>query len=107
MMVANKPTSSDSSSLIAISWLTGLPVHIDLPKSSVTSPTIQSPNCAERGLSSPRRVRSAATVSADTAAPSPRSLISTTSPGITRSMKKTSTATPSKVGIASRIRRTA
>jgi hypothetical protein len=49
-------------------------------------------------------LRSISIVSWLTLPPSPRSFTSTTSPGMTRSMKNTSTATPIKVGIISRTR---
>ena len=58
-------------------------------------------NCDISGWSSPSRVRSASIISCETLPPSPRSFTSTTSPGMRRSMKNTSTATPSSVGIIS------
>ena len=99
-------TCSDSSRRSAISSITGRSVHIDLPKSSVAMPTIQSPNWVSSGLSRPSRLRSSSIVSCETLPPSPRSLISTMSPGTMRSMKNTSTATPISVGIISRTRLT-
>ena len=104
MMVAMIATCSDSSSRSAISSITGRSVHIELPRSSVARPTIQSPNWVISGLSRPSRLRSMSIVSCETVPPSPRSFTSTTSPGTMRSMKNTSTATPSSVGIISRTR---
>jgi len=92
--IAGKPISS----------VTGRSVHIDLPRSRVARPTIQSANWFRSGLSSPSRLRSISIVSCVTAPPSPRSFTSTTSPGTTRSMKNTSTATPISVGIIIRVR---
>ena len=101
MMVAMIATCSDSSSRSAISSITGRSVHIELPRSSVARPTIQSPNWSISGLSRPSRLRSISIVSCETVPPSPRSFTSTMSPGTMRSMKNTSTATPSSVGIIS------
>ena len=104
MMVAMSATCNDNSSRSPISSITGRSVHIDLPKSSFAMPIIHSPNWMMSGLSRPSRLRSSSIVSCETLPPSPRSLISTTSPGTTRSMKNTSTATPSSVGIISSTR---
>ena len=97
-------TCIDSSSRMPISSVTGRSVHIDLPRSSVARPTIQSANWFASGLSRPSRLRSMSIVSCETLPPSPRSFTSTTSPGTTRSMKNTSTATPIRVGIIIRVR---
>jgi len=44
MMVAMIATCIDSSRRVLISSITGRSVHIDLPRSRVASPIIQSPN---------------------------------------------------------------
>ena len=87
-----------------ISSITGRSVHIEMPKSPFAILTIHSPNCVSNGRSRPRRLRSDSTTSWETLPPSPRSFTSTISPGTTRSMKNTSTATPSNVGIISSTR---
>ena len=50
MIVAIIATCSDSSSRSEISSITGRSVHIDLPKSSLAMPTIQSPNWVDQRL---------------------------------------------------------
>ena len=50
MSVAMMATCSDSSSRSAISSITGRSVHIDLPKSRVAMPTIQSLNWYDQRL---------------------------------------------------------
>ncbi len=100
MIVAMIATWNDNSKRSRISSITGRSVHIELPKFSVATPIIQSANCVASGLSRPMRVRSASISLLRRRCRRRRAvLISTTSPGTTRSMKKTSTATPSSVGI--------
>src|SRR5438094_154636 len=89
---------SDSCSRRAISWAMGLPDHMERPKSSRTIPHSQSRNWRHRGRSRPSLARSLATSSALKNCPSAKR-ISTISPGTTRISRKTSTATPSRVGI--------
>ena len=103
-IVAISATCSESSRRSMISSITGRSVHIEMPKSPFAIPTIQSPNCVRSGRSRPSRLRSNSTVSWETLPPSPRSFTSTMSPGTTRSMKNTSTATPISVGIINRTR---
>ena len=50
MIVAMIATCSDNSRRSRISSITGRSVHIDLPKLSVTTPTIQSSNCDHQRL---------------------------------------------------------
>ena len=88
-----------NSSRILISSAIGRPVHIDVPKSSRTMPQVQTANCCHNGLSKPNCARSRSIASRGAKVPLPAYLSSTTSPGATRSMMKTNSATPNNVGI--------
>ncbi len=61
--VAIKASSILNSSRIAISWLMGCPVHMDVPKSKRGIPTIQVMNCFQIGWSRPSCARSRASAS--------------------------------------------
>jgi hypothetical protein len=89
-----------------ISSVIGAPVHMERPRSSRTSPPIQSTNCLQIGWSRPSFRRSSAIIPASTNWPCPPAMnrASTTSPGTIRSSTKVSTATPRSVGTISRKR---
>src|SRR5918996_1836123 len=74
------------------------------PRFPWSTPHIHRPNCTQIGWSRPSRRRSASITSCGTAPPSPRNITSVMSPGIKRSMRNTSTATPSSVGTISAAR---
>jgi hypothetical protein len=103
-IVAIRATCNDSERRTAISSATGRPVHIERPRSSVASPSIQVPNWTTSGRSRPSRWRSACSTAWLTAPPSAVSLISTMSPGMTRNTKKISAAVATSVGSMSRRR---
>ena len=99
MIVAMIASWSESAKRSLISSMMGAPVHMDLPKSSRTTPAIQTRNCFQSGWSRPSRARSVSRFSFCANALSPAKRSSTRSPGTTRIRKKMSTATPSSVGI--------
>ncbi len=53
MIVARIATSSETGKRVAISWTTGFPDHIEMPKSRRASPQTKSMNCTIHGRSSP------------------------------------------------------
>src|ERR1700675_171768 len=95
-MIANW---SDSAKRGLISSPIDAPVHIEVPKSSRTTPHIHVPNCFHSGWSRPKRARSVFRSSSDTAPLAPARRKLTMSPGPTRMRRKIKTATPRSVGI--------
>ena len=93
-----------SSSRSAISLTIGRPVHIDRPKSNRTAPRIQVRNCWGIGWSRPSFARSCCKTASSTRPPSPASFSRTMSPGTILSSTNEMIATPSSVGIISKIR---
>ena len=80
-----------------MSLMTGLPVRSEVPRSSVATSPAQSPNWTTSGRSSPILLRTCASSSSETTpAPAPLS-ITAASPGMTRMMTNTITATPNRV----------
>ena len=64
-IVAMIASWSESANRRLISSVIGAPVHIEVPKSSRTSPPIQLTNCCQIGWSSPSRARSLSRFSFD------------------------------------------
>src|SRR5262245_28795369 len=75
---------------------TGLPVRQDAPRSPWASWPIQRPYCTYQGWSSPKKRFSSATMAGLAMASAPI-ICSTTVPGIRRSIRNTSTVSPSMV----------
>ncbi len=98
-MVARIATSRLSGSRISTSSMTGWPVHNEVPKSSRSTPHSQVANCTASGWSSPSWWRSAASCWGSMRPVwSPPRISRLTSPGITRMIRNTTAATPSRVG---------
>ena len=104
MTTAMMQISSEIGKRAAISWATGLPDHIEVPKSPRKKPHTKSTNCRKTGLSRPSWAWQVATARASKVPPPEPSRTTQMSPGIRRISKKTSAAAPTSVGITSRIR---
>ena len=93
-----KPTASAVSSIVTgsrsrISATTGLPVRHEVPRSPWARSPIQRPYCRHHGWSRPKKRLSSATIAGLTMASAPI-ICSTTVPGTSRSMRKTSSDRP-------------
>ncbi len=98
--VASRAISSDTGTRVAISWLTGLPDHIDVPKSPRANPAMKSKNCSTSERSRPSWAWQLATAVGLIEPPEP-SRTTQMSPGIRRIRMNTSAAAPIRVGIDS------
>ena len=76
-----------------ISFITGLLLLIDIPKSPLTTPDMKSTNCAYKGLSKPRRLLISSTSSIGALPPK---IAPTGSAGIALATTKTTTETPKR-----------
>ena len=98
--VDSRAISSDTGMRVAISWMTGLPDHIEVPKSPVAKPAMKSRNCRNIERSRPSWAWQLATAAGLIEPPEP-SRTTQMSPGIRRIRMNTSAAAPIRVGIDS------
>ena len=102
--VASSAISSDIGSRVRISSETGLPDHIEMPKSKRKQPQTKLRNCTITGRSSPAcSWHSASECGSKLPPPEPRRTMQM-SPGINRISTNTSAAAPISVGITSSMR---
>ena len=104
MIDATIATSSDIGKRVAISAMTGLPDHIELPRLKVTRPQRKSRYCRIQGRSMPISAWHAASASAVKLVPPDPRRTRQMSPGTRRINMKTSVAAPNRVGIVNRSR---
>ena len=104
MIVATIATSSEIGSRVAISAMTGLPDHIELPRLKVTSPHRKSRYCRIQERSMPISAWHAASASAVKLVPPEPRRTRQMSPGTSRISRKTSVAAPNRVGMTRRSR---
>ncbi len=93
--------SSETGKRAAISYRTGFPDHIEMPKSPRKKPQTKSTNCRNTGRSRPSCAWQAVTARSSNVPPPEPSRTTQMSPGMSRINKKTSAAAPTRVGITS------
>src|SRR5688572_26468549 len=101
---ASTASSADTGSRSRKSASTGRPESHDTPRSPRTTPASQCAYCTGTGRSSPKYARKDATTSGDAMAACPSSC-STTVPGTIRTIRNTTTLTPSSVSAVASSRR--
>ena len=104
MTVASSAISSEIGSRVRISGETGLPDHIEVPKSKWKKPQTKSRNWMISGRSSPSSAWQASTARGSKLPPPEPRRTTQMSPGIRRISRNTSAAAPSSVGITSSTR---
>ena len=97
--VAIVAISSEIGRRATISSVTGLPDHIEVPKSRRTKPQAKSRNCRKIERSSPSSMWQRAIARGSAMLPPEPRRIAQMSPGMSRISRNTSTAAPIKVGI--------
>src|SRR5215472_9791342 len=101
---AKMQISSEIGKRAAISVKTGLPDHIDMPKSPRKNPHTKSTNCRNIEWSRPSCAWQAATARSSKVPPPEPRRTTQISPGMRRISRNTSAAAPSKVGTTSSTR---
>ena len=102
--VARMAISSEIGSRARISVVTGLPDHIEVPKSRRMHPQTKSRNWISTGRSMPSSAWHSAMALGSKVPPLDPRRTTQTSPGISRISTNTSAAAPSRVGITSSTR---